>query len=67
MREHIQERLRELKQEFEAGKRAQAELDVKREELMRTMLRIHGAIQVLDELLAASDNSFYGCLHSGAA
>jgi hypothetical protein len=57
MREHIQERLQELKQEFAAGKRAQAELDIKREELTRTMLRIHGAIQVLEELLVASQSA----------
>lgn len=55
MREQIEQRLEELQREFESGKRAQAELEARRDELAQTMLRIHGAMQVLRELLATTD------------
>jgi hypothetical protein len=52
MHDRIRRRLAELHEELEAGRRAQAELEARHEELRRTMLRIAGAIQVLGELLA---------------
>ena len=55
MYQQAQHRLEELRQEFDAGKRAQAELDAKRDALTQTMLRISGAMQVLHELLATND------------
>lgn len=57
MREQMERRLEELRGEFESGKRAQAELEAKRDELGQTMLRIHGAMQVLHELLSALETA----------
>lgn len=50
MKEKIEARLTELRQEFETGQRMLAELDEKREKLRESMLRIAGAIQVLEEM-----------------
>lgn len=52
MREQLQQRLVELRAEFDSGQKLLAELDQKRANLEQTLLRISGAIQVLDELLA---------------
>lgn len=49
----LQQRLRELQTEFHQGETALAELDAKRENLRETLLRISGAIQVIEELIAA--------------
>jgi hypothetical protein len=43
-------RLGELRQELVAGEQALAELDQRREHLVASMLRISGAVQVLEEL-----------------
>lgn len=51
MQEQLQKRLSELKAEFEAGQKMLAELDTKRNEIQSTLLRISGAIQVLEEML----------------
>jgi predicted nuclease with TOPRIM domain len=51
MRERLEGRLRELKTEFEAGQKMLAELEAKQANLRETLLRISGAIQVLDEIL----------------
>lgn len=50
MKEKIEARLAELRQEFDTGQRMLAELDEKREKLRESMLRIAGAIQVLEEM-----------------
>lgn len=50
MTERIQARLHELRGEFAAGQQALAELEAKQAELRQTLLRISGAIQVLEEL-----------------
>lgn len=47
----MQERLNELKAEFEKGQQHLQNLDQQRAELRDTLLRISGAIQVLEELL----------------
>jgi predicted nuclease with TOPRIM domain len=52
MREQLEQRLNELKAEFEAGQKMLAELEAKKSELQATLLRISGAIQVLEEMLA---------------
>ena len=52
MRDQLQQRLNELSSEFEAGQRLMADLDAKRANLQESMLRISGAIQVLEEELA---------------
>ena len=54
MRDELERRLRELRSEFEAGQRLQADLQVRLSEVNQTLLRIGGAIQVLEELLAGS-------------
>lgn len=45
-------RLEDLKREFEKGKQRLEALDRERQELRDTMLRISGAIQVIEELLS---------------
>ena len=48
----IQSRIRELKDNQDAGQRQLAELERKKAELEHTLLRISGAITVLNALLA---------------
>lgn len=50
MNSTIQERLEELKAEHLNGQRLLADLDARRNSLQATLLRISGAIQVLEEL-----------------
>ena len=45
-------RLEELRRELEKGRQRLEALDRERQELRDTMLRISGAIQVIEELLA---------------
>ena len=52
MREQLQKRLEELKAELEAGQKMLNDLDTKRESLRQTLLRISGAVQILEEELA---------------
>lgn len=51
MREQLERRLQELRTEFEAGQKAMAELESQQNNLRNTLLRISGAIQVLQEEL----------------
>ncbi len=53
MQQQIKQRLQELKAEYEAGQNMLSELETKQANLQQTLLRISGAIQVLEELLAA--------------
>lgn len=55
MKEKIDSRLAELRAEFETGQRMLAELDEKREKLRESLLRIAGAIQVLEEMAGESE------------
>jgi predicted nuclease with TOPRIM domain len=50
MDDRVQARLEELRAEFETGQRRLAELETQRAQLTETLLRISGAIQVLEEL-----------------
>lgn len=52
MREKLQARVEELKREFETGQARLRELEAQEARLRETMLRISGAIQVLEEALA---------------
>ena len=52
MKDQLEQRLGQLKAEFEAGQKMLAELEAKQANLRETLLRISGAIQVLEELLA---------------
>lgn len=54
MQDRLEQRLKELSIEFESGKKTLAELDAKRINVQRTMLRISGAIQVLEEEIKKS-------------
>ncbi len=54
MQEQLKKRLDDLKQEYEQGQRMLAELESKEANLRSTLLRISGAIQVLEEMLAQS-------------
>ncbi|MDF2521252.1 MAG: hypothetical protein K0R84_1880 [Clostridia bacterium] len=57
MREQFEERLKGLKAEFEAGQKMMADMEMKRSSLESTMLRIKGAIQLVEELLAKVDEA----------
>lgn len=52
MREQLEERLKTLKAELTSGEQMLTELETKRATLRDTLLRISGAIQVLEEELA---------------
>ena len=52
MKERLEKRLRELKSEFDSGQKVLSDLDAKQIEVRNTLLRIQGAIQVLEEELA---------------
>lgn len=51
MREQIEQRLRELKTDFESAQKMIADLEARQTNLEGTLLQISGAIQVLEELL----------------
>lgn len=51
MRDTVEARLGELRAEREAGRKLLAEMEAKQADLQQTLLRISGAIQVLEELL----------------
>ncbi|MDJ0632604.1 MAG: hypothetical protein QNJ34_05375 [Xenococcaceae cyanobacterium MO_188.B29] len=52
MKEQLEKRLAELKAEFESGQKVMAELETKQANLRDTLLRISGAIQILEEEIA---------------
>ena len=51
MKPQLEKRLAELKAEYEAGQKMLADLEKKRHELEAALLRISGAIQVIEEML----------------
>ncbi len=57
MKQQLEQRLKELREEFESGQRALAELEAQQMNIRNTLLRISGAIQVLEEELAANENN----------
>jgi ABC-type transporter Mla subunit MlaD len=52
MRHHLEQRLQSLVQEYQSGQKMLADLETRQANLRETLLRISGAIQVLEELLA---------------
>lgn len=52
MKEKLEQRLNGLKAEFESGQKMLADLEAQQANLKTTLLRISGAIQVLEELLS---------------
>lgn len=57
MRSQLQARLDELKTEFATGQVRLQELERQQLLLRETLLRISGAIQILEELLGANPNT----------
>jgi chromosome segregation ATPase len=55
MKEQLEKRLAQLKAEFESGQRVMVELEAKQTNLRDTLLRISGAIQILEEELEKVD------------
>lgn len=49
----MEERLAQLREEFAVGRRQIEALEVKKAELRETLLRIAGAIQILEEILSS--------------
>ena len=45
----LESRLKDLREQFAAGQNVMAEMNKKQDELRATLLRISGAIQVLEE------------------
>ena len=56
MKETIAPRISELKDEFEAGQKLLVELESRQNGLREQLLRISGAIQVLEEMMAETEN-----------
>jgi predicted nuclease with TOPRIM domain len=56
MQEQLEKRLEELKKEFETGQARLRELETEQSYIHETMLRISGAIQVLEEALGQETN-----------
>lgn len=57
MKTQLEQRLASLKAEYDAGQKMLAEMEAKSANLRNTLLRISGAIQVLEEELAKQDNT----------
>ncbi len=57
MKEQLEQRLNDLKAEFESGQKTLAGLEAKEAELKSTILRISGAIQVLEEELGKENKT----------
>jgi hypothetical protein len=57
MREQLEQRLKQLRSEFEAGQKMLAELEARQASLRETLLRIKGAINIVEEELAKADQS----------
>jgi len=55
MRQQLQQRLDQLKSELENGNKMMADLETRRAQLQSTILRIEGAVQVLQEMLEQSE------------
>lgn len=61
MREKLEQRLQELKAEYESGQKMLADLEARQEELRNTLMRISGAITILEEVLAPEDKPSADC------
>jgi hypothetical protein len=57
MKEQIELRINELKVELEAGQKVMEELENQRSNITYTLLRINGAIQVLEEMVHKEEAS----------
>ncbi len=57
MQQRLEKRLQALREEFAQGQQVLTELTNKQRDLQQTLLRIQGAIQVLEEELTPPDGS----------
>jgi hypothetical protein len=57
MKKQLEQRLHQLKVEFESGQKVLADLDAKQANIRETLLRIQGAIQVLEEELMKNNDA----------
>ncbi|NER86376.1 hypothetical protein [Moorena sp. SIO3A2] len=55
MKEQLEQRLTQLKAEFESGQKVLADLEAKQANVRETLLRIQGGIQVLEEELTKNN------------
>lgn len=55
MKEQVKERIEQLKAEYESGQKMLADLETQASNLRTTMLRISGAIQILEELITKTE------------
>ena len=55
MKKQIKKRLEQLKAEYESGQKMLADLETQASNLRTTMLRISGAIQILEELITNAE------------
>jgi hypothetical protein len=67
MQEQLSRRLTQLKSEHESGQQMLAELEQKQRTLRDTLLRISGAIQVLEEELGCAQPPSDGALATNGA
>ena len=66
MKDQLELRLQQLRTEFEAGQKMLAEIEQRKINLEQTLLRISGAIQVLEELLENEHSSLDGAMPAEA-
>ncbi len=64
MKQKLEQHLQSLKAEFDSGQKMLADLSAKQANLRDTLLRISGAIQILEELLADSQTPEENNAHS---
>lgn len=57
LRDRLTERLDTLRREYATGEQQIAALDARAAELRSTLLRISGAVQVLEEMLVSMDEA----------
>jgi hypothetical protein len=57
LRDRLEQRVNELRLEYEAGQKALTELKARQAHIRETLLRISGAIQVLEEELERVDQA----------
>ncbi len=62
MKSQLQQRLQQLRAEYESGRKVLAELEAKQANVRDTLLRIEGAIQVLEEALAEAEETANGSI-----
>jgi len=67
MRQQLEKRLAQLRSEFESGQKMLADAEMRQAKLRDSLLRVTGAMQLLEELLAAEPAAQAGNVESLAA